>query len=100
MTEEEDRPLRVTRKELSDIALAAAKEAVRQSNNELFGLLGYNLADQDDTKALREDFIFIRKMRVNSGRVSMAFIFALMAVLASALAVTVWEGIKALAHRA
>lgn len=96
---DEDASFRITQKQSADIALAAAKEAVRELNNEMFGLLGYNLADLNDVKKLRDDIEFAHRLRVNSNRFSMAIGFALISIVITGLTLAVWEGIKLLARQ-
>lgn len=100
-----------TRDELSDIALAAAKEGSRQTLNELFSLLGVNLMNFDDVKAFREDLEFLRTirpyrddlefaraLRSGSKKIGGRFVITIVTVLASAIAIGAWEFIKGILH--
>lgn len=100
-----------TRDELSDIALAAAKEGSRQTLNEIFALLGVNLSNFEDMKAFREDLEFVRTirqyrediefahaLRSGSKRIGGRFVITVVTVLASAIAIGAWEFIKGMLH--
>ena len=89
----------ITREESSDIALAAAKEASRQVVNDVFALLGVNLANFDSVQAFRDDIEWARRSRKLS-EVTGKRIWTTVVGLASAgLAIAVWEWIHALFHR-
>lgn len=100
-----------SREELADIALAAAKEAVRQTLNETFAHLGVNLMNFEDVKEFRQDMEmvrtlrpyrddleFARALRLGSKRVGSKFVITLVTVLASAIAIGAWEFIKGILH--
>lgn len=104
----------LSRKELSDVALAAAKEAVRQQMGETFGLLGVNLADFNAVKAFRDDIDFahtvrtdpvfwvnhayVSKLRSRGSKLAAWFLMALIAALAGGFAISVWDWIKFVFH--
>lgn len=84
----------LTRKEMSDIALAAAKEAVRQSEERMFAMLGYNVADLNDMKQLREDLEFAHTLRVGSKAAGARAALTLISIISSAIIIAAWEWLK------
>lgn len=89
-------PRKGTREE--ELALVAAKEAVRRVQNELFADLGVNLADFKDIQELREDLAFARRLRVGSTKATARFFMTLVMALAGAAGVALWEFAKAWLH--
>lgn len=100
-----------TRDELSDIALAAAKEGSRQTLNEIFALLGVNLMNFEDVKSFREELDFARTMklyredlefahalRTSSKKIGAKFVLTIVTVVAGAVAIGAWEYVKAILH--
>lgn len=87
-----------TQKELSDIALAAAKEAARQTISETFALLGVNVSNFDSMQGLRDDLAFLRHTRVGAGRMGAKFVLTIVSVIAGAVAIGAWEYLKFLLH--
>lgn len=82
----------------ADIALAAAKEAVRQCMNETFALLGVNLSNFDDVKKFREDIEFVRSLRTGATKVGAKFVLTVVSIIAGAIAIGAWETIKQALH--
>lgn len=85
-------------KQMSDIALAAAKEGSRQTLNEVFALLGVNLSDFEDVKAFREDIEFVRRIRSGGSKLGAKFVLTVVSVVAATVAISSWEYIKTLLH--
>lgn len=88
----------ITREEASNIALAAAKEATRQTLNESFALFGVNLMNFNDVKAFREDLEFVRSMRSGATTIGAKFVLTAVTILAGAVAISSWEYIKMVFH--
>lgn len=81
-------------KQASDIALAAANTAVRETQASFFSLLGVNIADQKDLAHFRADIEFLRAMHSNSAAVGKrAMMFIVTAFLGGVL-VAIWAGLK------
>lgn len=56
----------LARDEAADIALASATVAVNKSHTELFGYLGYNIADQKERERLRANLNFLETARTRT----------------------------------
>lgn len=84
----------ITREEASSIALAAAKEAVRETLTETFAMLGVNLANFDSMQAFRDDIEWARRGRKISELTGRRIWTTLVAIGASAVAIGLWETIK------
>jgi hypothetical protein len=82
----------------SDLALASAKEAVRQMQSETFGLLGIDLANREDLRQFRQDLEFIRAWRTGAHTVGARFVLTLVSIVAGAIAIGAWEFIKSALH--
>jgi hypothetical protein len=81
--------------EMSNIALAAAKEAVRETHAELFALLGYNIADFKDINRLRGNLEFLNALHTNTSRASSRFMLGTVTLLIGAVGAALWMGLKA-----
>lgn len=101
MTEKADDPRRnfITREESSDIALAAAKEASRQVVNDVFALLGVNLANFDSVQAFRDDIEWARRSRKISEMTGKRIWTTIVGIASAGIAVTLWEWAHALFHK-
>lgn len=75
---------------LSDVALAAAKEATRQTIVEMFAMLGVNAANLEEMQKLRDDIQFARRLRMGSTKVGATFVMT----IAGAAAIGIWEFLK------
>jgi hypothetical protein len=89
----------ISREEAANIALAAGKESSRQTLNEVFGLMGVNLASADSIEAFRNDMIWLRRTRKMSDSISSKFALAFVGIIAVAIGISIWEGMKALLHQ-
>jgi hypothetical protein len=89
------RPLPPTPTEAERIALAAAKEASRQTVNELFSDLGISVDNREQVGELREDLLWVRRLRTGSRTAGTRFMMTLVTVAAGAIAVSLWETFKA-----
>ena len=86
----------ITREEASNIALAAAKEAARQTLNETFGMLGVNLANFDDMQKFRDDLTWVRRYRSLSDGAGRRAAMTIISVVSAGVAISLWEWIKSL----
>ena len=89
----------ITREESSDIALAAAKEAARQTINDVFALLGVNLANFDSVQAFRDDIEWARRSRKISEMTGKRIWTTLVGVASAGTAVALWEWVHAWFHK-
>ena len=89
----------IERSDASNIALAAAKEAVRETHAELFALLGYNIADFRDINRLRGNMEFLDSLHTGSSKVGARMMFGIITILAGAFCLALWTGTKALIGR-
>jgi len=89
-----------TRQEAADIALAAAKEAVRQQEERMFGLLGFNIANLDDMKQMRQDLEFAHSLRIKTSQAGAKVLLTIVGALTTAAVIGAWEGIKTMLHLA
>lgn len=87
----------ISKDDLSNIALAAAKEASRQTISETFALLGVNVSNFDDMKKFREDLEFMRSVRSGASKLGARFVLTIVSIVAGAVAIASWEYIKAIA---
>lgn len=85
----------VTPEQAQNIALAAAKEGVRQAQAELFALLGVNIANSEAVEIFREDLKFAHALRTRSAALGARFVMTMVSIIASAIAIALWEGAKA-----
>ncbi|HEX4302820.1 MAG TPA: hypothetical protein VHZ78_08500 [Rhizomicrobium sp.] len=85
----------ITREEASSIALAAAKEAVRQTMSEQFALLGVNIADFKDMQSLRDDLEWARRGRKLSEVTGHRIWTTIVGLAAGGLAIAFWEYARA-----
>jgi alkanesulfonate monooxygenase SsuD/methylene tetrahydromethanopterin reductase-like flavin-dependent oxidoreductase (luciferase family) len=93
-----ERPLPPTPTDAERIALAAAKEASRQTIAELFNTFGINITNMDEASEFRKDVQWIRRMRVGSSRAGSTFFFTFISAIAGAFAIGVWELAKGFFH--
>lgn len=84
----------VTQEEASNIALAAAKEAVRETLAETFGMLGVNVADFEAMQKFRDDLEWARHARELSERTGHRAWTAIVTVVASGLTIGIWEYVR------
>lgn len=84
----------INKTEASNIALAAAKEAARQTLSETFGMLGVNIADFESMQKFRDDLEWARHARELSQRTGHRAWTAIVTVAASGLAIAIWEYIR------
>lgn len=96
---DDDALYRITQKQSSDIALAAATRAVQELQTRFMADLGINIADQKDIAALRADIAFVRSLRMASKSFGARFLMTLATAIAIAFAVAMWEAIKTLARQ-
>lgn len=89
----------VTRREASDIALAASKEASRETVTQLFASMGVNAANFDDMKRFREDLDYIREIRKMTNKMGSRFVLAIVSIVAGSLAISAWEFFKSVLNR-
>jgi hypothetical protein len=86
----------LSRHQAADVALAAAKEAVRQQHEHFFAMLGVNIADAKQVAGFASDMEFLRSM--HSGASAMGrrtAIFVLTAFLGG-MVLAVTAGVKVL----
>jgi len=83
------------KQQLSNMALAAAKEAVRETHAELFSLLGINIANFDDVKRFRANLEFLESLHSGTAKMGARAMFAFMTMMVGAIGLAVWLGIKA-----
>lgn len=88
----------ITEKQLSDIALAAAKEASRATAETFFGVIGVNIADNEQIQNFRDNLAFAQRLRLSTDAAARRFSLTLVSVIAAAFALAVWEGVKAIIH--
>lgn len=86
----------ITREEASQIALAAAKEAVRETMAETFGILGVNVADFESMQKFRDDLEWARRARHLSERTGHRAWTTIVTVAASGVAIALWEYVRIL----
>lgn len=86
----------ITRTDASNIALAAAKEAARQTLSETFGMLGVNIADFESMQKFRDDLEWARHARQLSERTGHRAWTAVVTVAASGVAIGLWEYVRVL----
>lgn len=92
-----DEPNRmITRAEASDIALAAAKEAVREVLTETFAILGVNLANFDDLQELRKTLEHSARRRKRAERAHDRLVSTLIGLVAGAALLALWVGFRQL----
>lgn len=93
-SEEDPRHRFITREEASEIALAAAKEAARQTLNEVFGMFGVNLANFDSMQAFRSDLDWVKRGRKLSELTGKRIWTTIVALGAGGLAIALWEAVR------
>jgi hypothetical protein len=86
----------VTREELSAIALVAAKEAVRQTMNETFGMFGVNLANFESIQEFRDTIEWARTGRNISRLTGNRLWTGFVAIIGGGVILGFWEGLKLL----
>jgi hypothetical protein len=86
----------ITREQAAGIALAAAKEASRQTLSETFALLGVNLSDFESMQSFREDLDFARRARRASETAGHRAWTTVVSIVAAAVAIGLWEYIRIL----
>ena len=79
--------------------LAAAKEASRQVVNDVFALLGVNLANFDSVQAFRDDIEWARRSRKISEMTGKRIWTTIVGIASAGIAVTLWEWAHALFHK-
>lgn len=84
----------LTREEASNIALAAAKEAVRQEHEHFFGLIGYDIANKEDQKRLRANMEFLNEFREGTKNAQTSVAKISFVTLVSALLYALYLGAK------
>lgn len=85
-------------REASQIALAAAKEAVRETMTEMFSLLGVNVANFDSMQGLRDDLAFVRSLRHGATKAGGRFFLTIVSLIAGAVAIGMWEWLRSALH--
>lgn len=85
----------MTREEASSIALAAAKEASRQTLNETFGMLGVNLSDFESMQRFRDDLEWARRARKVSEMTGKRAWTTIISLVSGAVAVGLVEWVRA-----
>lgn len=78
----------------ANLALAAAKEAVRECMTEQYALLGIDLANKDDLRQFRQDLEFMRTLRTGAHTIGAKFVLTVVSVIAGAIAIGAWEFVK------
>lgn len=94
MSDEADRM--ITRAEASDIALAAAKEAVREVLTETFAILGVNLANFNDLQELRKTLEHAARSRKRAERGYDRLVSTVIGIFAGAVLLALWVGFRQL----
>lgn len=94
--EQPDSSRYITRDEAAAIALAAAKEASRQTLSEAFAMLGVNLADFESMQNFREDLDWARRARRVSEATGHRAWTTIVSIAAGAIAIGLWEYIRIL----
>lgn len=81
---------------LSNIALAAAKEASRQTISETFSLFGVNVANFESMQEFKEDVEFVRRYRKISQLTGRKAWTTVVSLASAGVAIALWEWIKTL----
>lgn len=87
---------RLTEKQLADVALAAAKEASRQTSNEIFSLFDINLANVSAVRDFRDDIRYIHDLRTVTLKMKMKALMVVVVIVTTALGAAMWEAFKTL----
>lgn len=90
---------RISQKELSDIALAAAKEGATQTVSKLFAVFDVNVSNEDQVRKLRDAITFLYSLeataRVTRHRVWLTFVTILSSAIIIAIGDAIWILIRA-----
>jgi len=98
--ETDERGSFITREEASNIALAAAKEAVRASNEQLFGLLGVNIADFKAMQEFRDTLEWAAKGKKLSAVTAARMWTTIVGIASASIAIGLWEWFRtAILHK-
>lgn len=93
LREEMKHSISLPREEAAEIAKVTALTTVHEHNTKLFALLGYDLADMDDVKKLRDDLSFSGTLRTGSYNIAGAIIKAV--AVAIVLVFLAWMAVGA-----
>jgi hypothetical protein len=91
-----DRWVIMSKDQLANVALAAAKEASVETHAKLFAQLGVNVADFDAVVRFRDDLNFLGSMRAHTSRAGIRVMLSSITIILGAIGFAIWEGAKVL----
>lgn len=83
-------------KQAADVALAAAKEAVRETQAAFFALLGVNIGDAKEMAKFAADIEFLRAMHSNAGAVGRRAMMFIVTAFLGAMVLAIAAGLRVL----